>query len=31
MESKPHGIIDRNNKVPAEGLPHDHAPIATLD
>src|SRR5579863_2019850 len=32
MESKPHGIIDRNNKVPAEGLPQDsHAPIATLD
>src|SRR5579863_1060759 len=32
MESKPHGIIDRNNKVPAEGLPQDsYAPIATLD
>jgi deoxyribose-phosphate aldolase len=32
MESKRHGIVDRNSGVPAEGLPRDSdAPIATLN
>ena len=32
IESKRHGIVDRNNNVPAEDLPRDsYAPIATLN